>query len=240
MNDTVKDIAVIEPEVVTSNTINMSTDTQTLDLSALSAKDLKAELERREQAEKRKAEAERKAYNDDNEAFLEQSIAKFQQLRNELKTLKDYTIKEANKLYHRMYEINDKEAPEVNTFSRVSKTGQIKIMVDRQEKMKFTDEASVHINAIKDIFKEKFAGRNKGLYNILDGLLIKGSKGEYDPKLLAKARRQVRELGDDKLITAFDKLDECQIVEGTSLYCRAYIKNAKDKWEDVSLNFSSL
>lgn len=213
--------------------------TEPLDLSTLSAKDLKAELERREKAEKAQADAERKAYEKDNEDFLNQSISKFQQLRSELKELKDYTIKEANKLYHRMYEINDKEAPEVNTFSRVSKDQQIKITVDRQDKMKFTDEASVHINAIKDIFKTKFEDRNKGMYKILDGLLIKGSKGEYDPKLLAKARRQVRELGDEALISEFDKLDECQIVEGTSLYCRAYIKGDKG-WQDVSLNFSSL
>lgn len=214
--------------------------TQTPDLSKLSAADLKAELEKREKETKAKAEAERKAYEKDNEDFLSQTMSKFQQLRSELKELKEYTIKEANKLYHRMYEINDKEAPEVNTFSRISNDQKLKITVDRQDKMKFTDEASVHINAIKDIFKDKFEDRNKGMYKILDGLLIKGSKGEYDPKLLAKARRQVRELGDENLIAEFDKLDGCQIVEGTSLYCRAYIKNEHGKWEDVSLNFSSL
>ncbi|MBU2923024.1 hypothetical protein KO504_16870 [Winogradskyella psychrotolerans] len=218
----------------------MNTQTETLDLSKLSAKDLKAELDRREKAEKVKAAKERTDYEADNEHFLMQTVGKFQQLKSELKQLKYYTIKEANKLYHRMYAINEKEAPEVNTFSRINKAQTIKITVDRQDKMKFTDEASVHINAIKDIFKSKFEDRNKGMYKIMDGLLIKGSKGEYDPKLLAKARRQVRELGYEDLIVEFDKLDECQIVEGTSLYCRAYIKNDAGKWEDVSLNFSSL
>lgn len=223
----------------------MKTETEPLDLSKLSAKDLKAELERREKEEKSKAEAERKSYEKDNEDFISQTIAKFQQLKSELKDLKDYTIKEANKLYHRMYAINDKEAPEVMTFSRISKDGTIKITVERQEKMKFTDEAAVHINTIKNIFKEKFEGRNKAMYNILDGLLVKGAKGDYDPKLLAKARRQVRALGDEKLIQAFDKLDECQTVDGTSSYCRAYIKvedkdSSKVNWKDVSLNFSSL
>ena len=215
-------------------------ENKTLDLSKLTAKDLKAELARREKAEKVKAAKERTDYEADNEEFLNHTIGKFQQLKSELKELKDYTIKEANKLYHRMYAINDKESPEVNTFSRINKAQTIKITVDRQDKMKFTDEASVHINSIKDIFKAKFEDRNKGMYKIMDGLLIKGSKGEYDPKLLAKARRQVRELGYEDLIVEFDKLDECQIVEGTSLYCRAYMKNDAGKWEDVSLNFSSL
>ncbi|QQV91545.1 protein of unknown function DUF3164 [Winogradskyella phage Peternella_1] len=206
----------------------------------MTKEELKAALKEIEAAEKAKEKKERKEYEDDNEHFLTQTVGKFQQLKSELKQLKDYTIKEANKLYHRMYAINDKESPEVNTFSRINKAQTIKITVDRQDKMKFTPEASVHINAIKDIFKSKFEDRNKGMYKIMDGLLIKGSKGEYDPKLLAKARRQVRELGYEDLIAEFDKLDECQIVEGTSLYCRAYMKNEAGKWEDVSLNFSSL
>jgi len=217
----------------------MTTETKTPDLSNLSADQLRAQLKKVEAVEREKELKERKAYDADNEAFLQQSVSKFQQLKSELKELKAYTIKEANKLYHRMYDINNKEAPEVNTFSRVNKDQTIKITVDRQDRMKFNDEASVHINAIKNIFKSKFEDRNKGMYKIMDGLLIKGSKGEYDPKLLAKARRQVRELGYEDLIAEFDKLDECQIVEGTSLYCRAYIKGKKG-WEDVSLNFSSL
>lgn len=98
----------------------------------------------------------------------------------------------------------------------------------------------MHINAIKEIFRDKFEARHKGMYNLLDGLLIKGTKGEYDPKLLAKARRQVRELGDENLISEFDKLEQCQRVVGTSLYCRLYIRDEKLKWQDVSLQFSSL
>lgn len=212
----------------------------TIDINTLSEEQLTAALAAKQQAKKEKEAAERKAYEEDNDAFIEVTFRKFQQLQNELRELKEYTIKEANKLYNRMYAINGKEPSDTKTFSRVNQSQTVKITVERQEKMKFTEEAQVHINTIKEIFKSKFESRNKGMYSILDGLLIKNSKGEYDPKLLAKARRQVRELGDEKLIEAFDKLDECQVVEGTSMYCRAYIKAEKGSWQDVSLNFSSL
>lgn len=212
----------------------------TLDLSKLSAKDLKAELERREKAEKQKAEQEKKAYETDNEDFIEQFVSKARQLHNELEGFKKSCIAEANKLYIRMYQLDGKEPKEVKTFSRINKANTMKVTVDMQERFAFTDEAEVHINAIQEIFKNKFEDRNKGFYRVWEKTMMRNSKGEFDPKLLAKARAEVRQLGDTDLINEFDKLDECQTVIGSSLYCRFYIKDDKNKWQDVSLNFSSL
>ena len=209
-------------------------------LSELSKEQLKAELDRRTQLEEKNKDNARKELEADNDAFCEQTAAKFAQLSSDLKAVKDFTIVEANKLYNRMYLINDKEPREVKSFSRKSSDGNISVTVDYQEKFELTAEASVHINSIKKIFKDKFSGRNKGLYNILDGLLIKSSNGDYDPKLLAKARRQVRELGDENLIAEFDKLDDCQRVSGTSKYCRVKVKDSNGKWKDLNVQFSSL
>jgi len=211
-----------------------------VDLSKLTAAELQAELERRAEAEKQAEAKAKKEYEKDKQDYLAHTAGKFIQLHSELKDLKEYSILEANKLYERMYSIRSKEPKEVNSFTLKNETDTIKVTVDRQERFEFTDEAMVHINAIRDIFKAKFSERNKGLYNILDGLLVKNTKMEYDPKLLAKARRQVRELGDQNLINEFDKLDECQKVTGSSLYCRLHIRDDKGKWKDVSLQFSSL
>lgn len=212
----------------------------TIDLSTLSAADLQKEIKRREEAEKQAEKQAKKQYQADKKDFLKHSASKFHQLNAELKELKEYTIAEANKLYERMYMINGKSPKDVKSFILKNEADDIKVTVDRQERFEFTEEAMVHINAIREIFKAKFSERNKGLYNILDGLLIKNSKMEYDPKLLAKARKQVRELGDENLIAEFDKLDECQRVTGSSMYCRMHVRDEKNKWKDVSLQFSSL
>lgn len=209
-------------------------------ISQMSKAEIQAYLAEQEKTEKAEQTKAKKKYDSDKEDFLNHTSSKFQQLHNELRELKEYSIGEANKLYDRMYRINGKEPKEVNSFSLKNEADTIKVSVDRQERFEFTEEAMVHINAIRDIFKAKFSERNKGLYNILDGLLIKNSKMEYDPKLLAKARKQVRELGDNNLIAEFDKLDECQRVTGSSMYCRLHIRDEKNKWKDVSLQFSSL
>lgn len=206
----------------------------------MSSKEIEALLKDKKEKEQKERAAQRSEHEADKNAFLQHSASKFLQLQSELKELKEYSIAQANELYERMFIMEGEEPKETKSFSLKNADDTIKVTVDRQERFEFTDEAIVHINAIKEIFKTKFAPRNKGLYNILDGLLIKGSQGEYDPKLLAKARRQVRELGDEKLMDQFDKLDDCQRVRGTSLYCRLYVKDERQKWKDVSLQFSSL
>ncbi len=215
-------------------------NTETKQVAELTEAELEALLAEKRKSKKDALIVEKNKHEADKNNFVQHTGAKFRQLQAELKELKEYTIAEANKLFERMYTIEGKEPKETKSFSLKNTDDTIKVTVDRQERFEFTDDAIVHINAIKDIFKEKFAQRNKGLYEILDGLLIKGSKGEYDPKLLAKARSQVRKLGDDNLIAEFDKLDDCQRVSGTALYCRVYMRDEKKRYQDVSLQFSSL
>jgi hypothetical protein len=214
----------------------MSTETITL-----SRKDqIKAELKEIEKAEKLARDKPRREYVADKDNYLQHSASKFKSLHNEMAELKEYSIREANKLYDRMYELNGRETKKVKSFTIKNEEDTVKITVDRQERFEFTEEATVHIQHIKEIFKNKFEQRHKGMYSLIDGLLMKGSKKEYDPKLLSKARRQVRELGDAELIEVFDKLEDCQRVVGSSMYCRLHARDEKGKYQDVTLQFSSL
>ena len=226
---TVKEMDVNDAELV-----------QSVDLSQLNDDELAKELERRKKAKKAAKDKAEKEFQRDKEQFLQFAQGKFEQLNKELITLKQHTLKEANNLYNRMYEMKDKEPKQVKSFQLTNKKNNVKLVVERQERFEFSEEAHVHIQSIREIFKSKFEARHKGMYNILDGLLIKNSKMEYDPKLLAKARRQVRELGDQELINEFDQLDECQKVTSSQMYCRLYVKYKDQGWEDVTLQFSSL
>lgn len=218
----------------------MNTEVQEKSPKEMSTSELEALLAKKRKEEKEKLAAKKNKYEADKNNFLNESAETFVKLHNEMKLLKEECIAQANELYERMFRIEGKEPKETKSFTLKNTKDTVKVTVDRQERFEFTDEAVVHINAIKEIFREKFAQRNKGLYSILDGLLIKGKQGEYDPKLLAKARRQVRDLGDENLIAQFDKLDDCQRVRGTAMYCRLYVKDDKQRWQDVSLQFSSL
>ena len=212
----------------------------TLNIADLTEEQLAAALKQKKQQREAENAGATKEYHKKREHFCKSVAKEFHKLHAELSILKNGTCQVAQELYDQMYILDGKEPKPSKSYTIKNQDDTIKIVIDRQDRLEFTDKAIVHINEIRDIFKEKFGSRNKAMYSILDGLLIKNSKNEYDPKLLAKARRQVRELGDENLIAEFDKLDECQHVTGTSQYCRAYFRDDDGKWKDISLQFSAL
>ena len=207
-------------------------------LSEYTAAELKEYLKQKEAADQEKQIKRKKAYETDKENFLYEVLNRFTDARAILETLKNETISHSENLNALKYQLEDKAVKEAKSFEL--KNESIKIVVENQEKFDFNDSAIVHINAIKDIFRAKFEGRNKGFYNLLDSILMKNSKGDYDAKLLNKARRQAKELGDDALMLEFDKLNDCLVVVGTAKYVRVYTKDDKNRWKDVSLSFSSI
>ena len=207
-------------------------------LSEYTAAELKEYLKQKEAADQEKQIKRKKAYETDKENFLNEVATKFTEVKGILLSLKNDTISHSENFNALKYELEDKAVKEAKSFEL--KNDNVKIVVENQDKFDFNDTAIVHINAIKDIFRAKFEGRNKGFYNLLDSILMKNSKGDYDAKLLNKARRQAKELGDDALMLEFDKLNDCLVVVGTAKYVRVYTKDDKNRWKDVSLSFSSL
>ena len=210
----------------------------TKSITEMSSAELMQLAKQKEAAENQQQSQRKIAYAKDKESFLNEVSMRFKDAQDILEILKKETIVHSENFNSLKYELEGKPVKDAKSFEL--KNDRIKIIVETQERFDFNDEAIVHIGAIKDIFREKFEARNKGFYNLLDGILIKNSKGEYDAKLLTKARKQVRELGDEKLMEAFDKLNDCLIVVGSAKYCRVYTKDDKNRWRDVSLNFSSL
>ncbi|MBL7868854.1 MAG: DUF3164 family protein [Flavobacterium lindanitolerans] len=217
--------------------------TQVIDLSKMT--DEQIESFDRQLAERKKIIENQKkkikaAFENEKEQFVLETVRQFQVANELLTEMKKVTLEQANTLFAQMFEINGKEAKAQNSFTFKSKDGRMKITVEKQERFEFTTEAIVHITAIREIFRQKFEGRNKGFYNLLDGILMKNTKGDYDAKLLTKAKNQVNQLGDEQLIAEFDKLVDCQQVTGSAMYCRAYVLDDKDKWQDINVQFSSL
>jgi hypothetical protein len=207
-------------------------------ISEMTAAELRELAKQKEAAENAQQISRKKAYDIDKENFLKEVSTKFTEVKEILFSLKNDTISHSENFNALKYQLEDKAVKEAKSFEL--KNDFVKIVVENQDKFDFNDTAIVHINAIKDIFREKFEARNKGFYNLLDSILMKNSKGEYDAKLLNKARRQAKELGDEALMEEFDKLNDCLVVVGTAKYVRVYTKDDKNRWKDVSLSFSSL
>lgn len=211
-----------------------------IDLANLTEAELQAELKKRKKLREQASKEKERQLKEDRESLINNVVSAFSTYHDELKAMKGEVIHESKELYHRMYAIHGKEPRDVKEFTLVNEKQDKKLMVQTQERMTFTDEAKIAIDAIKDFFKRKFASRSKAIYNILDTLLMKNGKGDYDPKLLTKLRKQVAEINDHELNEAFELLEKSQVVVGSATYLRAYRKDEHGKWKDIVLQFSSL
>lgn len=209
-------------------------------LENLSFEELQAEMERRKKAQEKQQKEAAKNHEKAKNEFIETTVARFKEERQSLKELKYNTINRGTELYREMFAVHGKTPRDVSQFSIVNDDQNKKIVIEIQERFAFTEEAKVAIDQIKAFFKGKFASRSKMVYNLLDTLLMKNNKGDYDPKLLTKLRSQVKQIDNPELTAAFELLEDCQTVVGSSTYLRAYEKSDQGKWTDIVVQFSSL
>jgi len=216
-------------------------DKQPIDFSQLSREELQAELQRREALEKKEKKKAIDLHIQAKETFISETVAEFERLREIMINTKRVAVKTGNKLYVEMFDVHGKEPKKVKQFSFMNKAKTMKIVVDNAEVLGFSDESIVAIEGIKDFFKDKFEKRSKLVYSVLDTLLSKNNKGDYDPRLLTKIRKEVVEINDPTLTKYYEILRDSQIVTDTALYLRAYKKDkTTGKMSDIVVQFSAL
>lgn len=220
--------------------MSKTSEKPSIDLAPLSDDQLLAELKKREDSIKKKKLESINNHSKAKEAFINDTVAEFKDLRERLTRIKQIAITNGNKLNVEMFKVFGREPKKQKQFSLTNAKKTKKITVENAESFGFSDESVVAIDAIKDFFKTKFEGRSKLVYNLLDTLLIKNGKGDYDAKLLTKLRTQVKEINDPVLNDAYELLVNSQVVTGTALYLRAYEKDENGKMKDIVIQFSSL
>lgn len=217
----------------------MSKDTKSVE--EMTAEELQELLDQKKKQERQAKEKREREYESRKDKFVMETARSFKQLHNRLKDFKEEVISTGNELHSEMYKVFQKEERDLKKFSLVTNDGLYKLTLERSDRQAFTEKAEVAINQIKDILRDKFSGRSKTMYNIINDILIKNNKGDYDERLVAKLRKQESKINDPKFSEALDILSDSYQVESTALYVRAYHRENPDKgWKDITLQFSSL
>ena len=186
-------------------------------------------------------QARKQAVENECDLLVNAIVDEYTQKSEDLRIWKDLQVEAILTHHKKMYESLGTEPKETKQISYITKNGQRKVVLEYADKFGFNNEAVVHIDKIKEIIKREFANTNPKLFGFVESILVKNSAGDYDPKLLTKARKEAEKLDNpQEILEEFDKLEKCKIVVGTSRYVRAYQKDNNNKWEGITLNFSAL
>lgn len=216
----------------------MSTST---DISSMSAAELKKALKEKQAAERAEAEARKRSYDRLRDSYINTVFDKVEALSAELRKFKADSVKLGLELHEKMYEAYGRERRDgIDHYSLVNEEATRKVVIERQHRCAYDERAEVAIGQIKDVLRDKFSGRNKGMYEIIDGLLMKNHKGDYDERMVAKLRKHEGTVDDPRFSEALALLAQSYRPVDSQLYLRAYRKDEAGKWEDLPMNWSGM
>lgn len=216
-------------------------ETQQIDLSNLDTAELErllAEKKKQATAAQRKRE---KDYITKRDTFITTMIQQAAEASALLRDLKQEVVIRGNELHDLMFEVFSKEPRELQSFSLITEDGMYRVEIDRAPIMGLNETAEVHIETCKQVMTDTFAGRNKGMWNMINRIMMKNSKGDYDPKMLVKLRAESETVNDKRFDDALDGLAKATYQTGTATYARFYRKNVgTNSWEMIPMQFSSM
>lgn len=211
------------------------------DPNTMNSAELKALLAEKEKEERAAMQRKQSAYTNRKDDFIHLMIATATQQHEQLAAFKKEVVARGNELHDLMFEVFGKESKDLNKFSLISTDGKHKVEIDRAAKQNLDETAEVHITTIKQVFKDKFEIKNKTWFNILETILMKNAKGDYDERLVAKLRKYEDDINDPRFSEALDGLAKAYYVSDTATYARFYKKDEEtNKWVSINVQFSSL
>ena len=210
-------------------------------ITELSSAEIEQVMAHKKKEEFEAEQARKQAIENECDLLVNAIVEEYSQKSEDLRIWKDLQVEAILTHHKKMYESLGTEPKETKQISYITKNGQRKVVLEYADKLGFNNEAVVHIDKIKEIIKREFADTNPKLFGFVESILVKNSAGDYDPKLLTKARKEAEKLDNpQEILEEFDKLEKCKIVVGTSRYVRAYEKDKNNKWQGITLNFSAL
>lgn len=221
--------------------MSTTAEMKNVNLDELDENQLQQLLEHKKKVRKQELERKQRDYGKKRDEFIRLNVAIAQDLAKQLKDLKEEVITRGNDLHDTMYEVFERDPKDLKTFSLITDDGKFKLELDSVERQQLNETAEVHIAAIKEVLQDKFAARNKVMYNIINDILIKNKAGDYDERLVARLRKHESDIDDQRFSDALDGLAKAYYVTGTSTYARFYQKDEESNgWKHINIQFSSL
>lgn len=214
----------------------MSTDISKMSAAQLAK--LAKEAKAKEQAENA---AKRKEYDKLRDTYIDTVFGKMQELSEQLNGFKSESVKLGIELHTKMYEAYGRIPKDgIYSYTLTSADGMRKVMIERQWRCEYDETAEVAIGKIKEVLHDKFANRNNAMYGMLERVLLRNNKGDYDERLVAKLRAEEDKVNDPRFGEALTMLAQAYKPTTSQTYIRAYRKDDAGKWHDITMNWSRM
>jgi len=210
-----------------------------------SAAEIKQLLKEAEEEEQKEQERKKREYEQKRDQFVKEKVQYAKELSNVLSEFKQQLIENGHQLHDEMmqlFNVKKKDEGRVqNQFSLITQDGKFKLTIEKEEKVNLDESAEAGIEKIRNYMHTHVKKRDHLLYSMLEQLLMKNKKGEWDEKLVAKLSKYEDQIRNEEFSEGLDILRKAYRTVDSSYYVRFYEKNFQTgKLEHIQLQFSSL
>lgn len=210
-------------------------------IETMTAAQLKAALKAKQQAEREAKSNAKKTYDQMRDGYIDTVFGRMEELSAQLRTFKADSVKLGLELHAKMYETLGRSPKDgIDSYTLTSADGKRRVTIERQWRCEYDETSIVAIETIKAVLRDKFEGRNKSMYKIIDDILAKNGTGDYDERLVAKLRKHEEAVADPRFSEALDTLAKAYRPTTSQMYIRAYRRDEAGKWRDVVMNWSAM
>lgn len=210
-------------------------------VETMSAAELKAALKKKQADEKAAKANAKKGYDQLRDSYIETVFSKMEELSAQLRDFKGESVKLGIELHTKMYQTLGREPKDgIDSYTLTSADGLRRVSIERQWRCEYDETSTVAIDTIKAVLRDKFEGRNKSMYRIIDDILSKNGTGDYDERLVARLRKHEEAVDDKRFSEALDILAKAYKPTTSQMYIRAYRREPGGKWRDVVMNWSAM
>lgn len=149
----------------------------------MSAAELQALLKKKKAEEKAAKANAKKGYDQLRDSYIDTVFSKMEDLSAQLRDFKGESVKLGIELHTKMYQTLGREPKDgIDSYTLTSADGLRRVSIERQWRCEYDETSTVAIDTIKAVLRDKFEGRNKSMYRIIDDILSKNGTGDYDER----------------------------------------------------------
>lgn len=211
-----------------------------VDLTKVSAEDLRKALQEKIKQEQLDRENEKKAYENERDELINEIIDRSIKINIDLKLFKDGLNTVFNDHEERLKNYGGIRSNSKGGFSLIHSSGSYKVSRIRATEPTWDERSSKALELISDFLRDTVKKKDSKLFEILFSFIQKNEKGELEYSKVMHLFKHRDKYDDQRWVEGLNLIQESYSVHLKGFRYDFYKKDNDGKWEKIDINFTSL
>lgn len=201
---------------------------------------LQEQLARKAEQTRKKKEAAKKAYERKRDSSISSIVKTAAQLEDKMKEFKARISVMMSEQHEFLTEYGEIRSNSKGGFSITSSDGSMRVTRTRDTEPYWDERGTKAVAILKEFLEETAKKRDKDLFEILMGFLQKNDKGDLEYSRVFHLLKHRNSFTDPRWTEGLNLLEESFQTNLKGYGYEVKVRNEQGKWDNISLNFTSL